>query len=302
MRLGLTILYRGTLSSCNYDCPYCPFGKHWESTDEQLEDRRGLERFVEWSETHDDRELAIFFTPWGEALVRHWYRDAIVRLSHVPHVRKVAVQTNLSCQLDWLRGAKREKLGFWCTFHPGQTAIDPFLSQCQQLEQLGVRFSVGCVGLREHQAAIAALRERLAPSTYLWVNAYKSDPNYYDQQLLDRFASIDPLFEINTQRHASRGRSCRTGSQAITVDSRGDIRRCHFVDRVMGNLYEARLDELLVSKPCPNDTCGCHIGYVHLEHLQLDRVFGDGLLERVPRKDSDVFPSARPMAPEKPLN
>ncbi|MEO0844412.1 MAG: radical SAM protein, partial [Cyanobacteria bacterium J06643_5] len=33
---------------------------------------------------------------------------------------------------------------------------------------------------------------------------------------------------------------------------------------------------------CSNDTCHCHIGYVHLDYLELDKVFGDGILERIP--------------------
>ena len=35
---------------------------------------------------------------------------------------------------------------------------------------------------------------------------------------------------------------------------------------------------LLLPRPC---TCGCHIGYVHLDYLELHKVFGAGL-ERIP--------------------
>lgn len=38
----------------------------------------------------------------------------------------------------------------------------------------------------------------------------------------------------------------------------------------------------LAERPCSNDTCGCHIGYVHLDRLGLYATFGDGVLERVP--------------------
>jgi hypothetical protein len=141
---------------------------------------------------------------------------------------------------------------------------------------------VGCVGLREHLPEISALREELPDDTYLWINAYKSEPAYYDQPLLDAFAGVDPLFPINNTRHESRGRACRTGYSVVTVDSRGDVRRCHFVQEVIGNIYESEVESCLMPRACPNDTCGCHIGYVHLEYLQLDRVFGDGLLERIP--------------------
>ena len=44
-----------------------------------------------------------------------------------------------------------------------------------------------------------------------------------------------------------------------------------------GSFYDA-----LRPRSCTNDDCGCHIGYVHLEYLELDKVFGAGILERVP--------------------
>src|SRR5262245_63951344 len=100
MPLNVSILYRGPLSSCNYDCHYCPFAKRRESAAELAVDREALARFCNWVRNRTEDQLAVFFTPWGEALVRHWYRDAIATLSYMPNVRKVAVQTNLSCRLD----------------------------------------------------------------------------------------------------------------------------------------------------------------------------------------------------------
>jgi len=141
---------------------------------------------------------------------------------------------------------------------------------------------VGCVGLREHRAAIEQLRAALPRHIYLWINAYKSQGDNYDEALVDAFRQIDPLFPINNTRHASRGRTCRTGRDVFTVDGDGWIRRCHFVDRVLDNLYAANFEQHLVPAPCPNETCGCHIGHVHLEHLKLYQTFGDGVLERVP--------------------
>jgi len=282
VRLELSILYRGALSSCNYDCPYCSFAKHWESPEELRADREGLERFCVWVASRTDDQIAVFFTPWGETLVRSWYREAIVELSLLPQVTKVAVQTNLSCNLEWLCHAKREKLGLWCTYHPGRTTLAAFVGQCQRLQQFGVRHSVGCVGLREHLPDIEALRQMLPSETYMWINACKSKPNYYDRQLLETLEGIDPLFPINNTRHESRGHSCRTGHKVVTVDSRGDMRRCHFVDIVIGNIYEPAFEKVLTPTTCPNATCGCHIGYAHLDHLQLDHVFGDRILERIP--------------------
>ena len=118
--MNLAILYRGPLSSCNYACGYCPFAKHRETRAELETDRRALERFLAWVETRAGDRLEILFTPWGEALVRRWYRDALVRLTGIAHVAKAAVQTNLSCSLGWIDDCDATKLALWCTYHPDQ--------------------------------------------------------------------------------------------------------------------------------------------------------------------------------------
>jgi hypothetical protein len=60
------------------------------------------------------------------------------------------------------------------------------------------------------------------------------------------------------------------------------MRRCHFIHEPIGNTYALGWAEALRERPCVNATCGCHIGYVHLDKLQLKRTYSDGLLERVP--------------------
>jgi MoaA/NifB/PqqE/SkfB family radical SAM enzyme len=198
------------------------------------------------------------------------------------HVRKAAIQTNLSCRLDWVGACDRTKLALWCTFHPAETTRERFLEKCRQLLDRGVRFSVGVVGLKEHLTEIEELRKSLPSDVYLWVNAYKREPDYYAPETLDQLARIDPLFPVNNQYHPSRGESCRTGRGVIAVDGDGTIRRCHFVREPIGNIYEPGFERCLVERACPNDSCGCHIGYVHLDRLRLSETFGDGVLERVP--------------------
>ncbi len=282
--LPLHVLYRGPLGSCNYRCAYCPFAKHVSDTAELERDRAALARFVDWVGSQP-MPLSILLTPWGEALVRRWYREALIELSHLPAVRKVAIQTNLSCRVGWLSRADLKHTGLWCTFHPTETTRSRFLERCHRLDDLGVRYSAGIVGLRENLDHARALRRELPASVYLWVNAYKSaGPDYYSPGEIESFTRIDPLFPINNRHHPSLGRSCRAGSDSISVDGDGDVRRCHFVGRVLGNLYRQDLEDILAERPCPNATCGCHIGYVHLDHLNLGPLFGDGLPERIPAR------------------
>jgi hypothetical protein len=282
--VALTILYRGPLSSCNYDCHYCPFAKRHETAAELKRDREALERFAAWVDVQSTRRLAILFTPWGEALVRPWYQQALAALSRLPQIDKVAIQTNLSCQLDWTAACDLDKLALWCTYHPSQTSRDEFLAQCRQLDQRQVRYSVGVVGLRESFGEIRHLHQELPPHVYLWINAYKDQPDYYAPDETAFLEAIDPLFPVNNTRHPSLGRRCLTGETVISIDGEGSIRRCHFIPQILGNIYEPNWADCLHERRCTNQTCGCHIGYIHMPQLKQYKVYGTGLLERIPHE------------------
>lgn len=273
----MRILYRGSLDSCNYACAYCPFAKNEASREAHVRDRREVERFVEHVRG-DARITGIFFTPWGEALTHRWYQRAIAELSNLDHVEKVAIQTNLSVRPAWLDDAKPERVGIWATFHPTQIARDAFVQRALEYHARGVSISVGIVGLPEQLEHAEALRAELPREIYVWVNAAKTTHGAYDTHLKQAFERVDPLFAINAQYHPSLGRACDAGHTVISVDGNGDARRCHFVQQHIGNLYDGTL--ALKPRNCPNQTCGCHIGYVHMPHLNLQKRFGAGLLER----------------------
>ncbi|MFE2417268.1 STM4011 family radical SAM protein [Streptomyces hokutonensis] len=277
--MDLTVLYRGPLASCDYDCPYCPFAKRRDSTAQLRADRDALERFARWAADSED-ELSLLFTPWGEGLVRSWYRRTLTELSQLPHVRRVAIQTNLSCRTGWLAEADLDTLALWCTYHPGQTPYDRFLGKCRDLADRGVRFSVGVVGLPAHLAAARRLRADLPPHVYLWINA--AEGHTYGDAEADGWTALDPLFPYSRHPHRSAGLPCRTGESVISVDGTGTVRRCHFVRDELGNLYDGSYRAALRPRACPLAVCDCHIGYVHLESLPLYDVFAGGVLERVP--------------------
>ncbi|MFH8982981.1 STM4011 family radical SAM protein, partial [Streptomyces varsoviensis] len=276
----LTLLYRGPLASCDYDCPYCPFAKRRDSTAALRADRAALERFTGWAAERREDRLSVLFTPWGEGLVRSWYRRALVELSRLPHLRRVAIQTNLSCRTGWLADADTDRVALWCTYHPGQTPYGRFLDRTRELTALGVRFSVGVVGLPEHLDDARRLRADLPGHVYLWVNA--AEGHVYPDAEAARWTALDPLFPYSRHPHTSRGLPCRTGESVVSVDGDGTVRRCHFVRAELGNLYDGSYRAALRPRPCPLAVCDCHIGYVHLESLPLYDVFAGGVLERVP--------------------
>jgi MoaA/NifB/PqqE/SkfB family radical SAM enzyme len=278
--MTLTLLYRGDLSSCNYACHYCPFAKRQDTREQLAKDNADLQRFVTWvGQQH--RDIAILFTPWGEALIRGYYREAITQLSHMPQVKKVAIQTNFSCSTTWLKHCDLEKTAFWITYHPHEIELERFIATCQQLDQYQVRYSVGVVGLKAHFSLIQQLRQKLATHIYLWVNAYKRETHYYTPSDIQQLLAIDPHFENNNSYHQSLHSVCTTGESVISVNGAGDITRCHFIKQKLGNIYQQSFTDYLRPRTCSNTSCGCHIGYIHLEKLQLYPLYGEGLLERI---------------------
>ncbi|MDO3646350.1 STM4011 family radical SAM protein [Nocardia mangyaensis] len=286
--MDLTILYRGPLSSCDYDCPYCPFAKRRDSTAQLRADRAALQRFTDWAGAQTDDRLSVLFTPWGEGLVRSWYREAMVELSRQPHIERVAIQTNLSGRIEWTADADPDTLALWCTYHPGQTPYRRFLDKAERLAAQGIRFSVGIVGLPEHLDHARRLRADLPDHVYLWVNAAEGH-TYTDDQAAD-WTAIDELFPFSRDPHRSAGAPCRTGSSVISVDGEGTVRRCHFVPAPLGNLYDGSYRASLAPRTCPLAVCDCHIGYVHLETLPLYDVFAGGVLERIPTRSPVELP------------
>lgn len=289
--MNLSILYRGPLSSCNYGCEYCPFAKHRESRAEHEHDKHDLTRFVDWIEVHPQDTFSIFFTPWGEALIHPRYQRAFIRLTNMPHVQKVAIQTNLSSRLEWVEQCDKRKVGIWATYHPSEISRDKFVDRCLDLDARGVRLSVGMVGLREYVDEIEAMRAELPPHLYLWINAYKRQDSYYSDDVLRRFTAIDPLFPVNNQRHPSAGHACLAGERVISVDGDGTMRRCHFIKTAIGNLYDAGFESALTERLCTNATCGCHIGYIHMPELRMYELYGDGILERIPSEPIWMTPA-----------
>nr|WP_322710081.1 STM4011 family radical SAM protein [Nostoc sp. ChiSLP03a]MDZ8211212.1 STM4011 family radical SAM protein [Nostoc sp. ChiSLP03a] len=280
--MHLTILYRGSLISCNYGCEYCPFAKRQQTAAELAIDKQSLERFVNWISQHTQHQFSILFTPWGEALIHSWYQQALIQLTHLPNVNKAAIQTNLSCHLDWVEECNKDKLALWATFHSEWVSRDRFLAKCLNLDNKNVKFSVGVVGFPKFKTEITALRQQLPNHIYLWINAVKAElPNLSpaDREL---FQSIDPLYELNTKHYPSFGHSCRAGKSAISVDGDGTMRRCHFIKEPIGNIYNLEWEAALVEQHCTNQTCHCHIGYVNLNYLKMNEVFGSGILERIP--------------------
>jgi len=279
--INWSILYRGPLSSCNYGCTYCPFAKTKNTRAELADDAQRLQKFVAWVKGRSEN-ISILFTPWGEGLIRKYYQEAMTELSHLPQVKKVTIQTNLSCATKWMDKVNKDAFALWTTFHPTQISLDKFVDKCTQLDVLDIQYSVGFVAFKEELDILENLRSQINPKRYVWANAYKRVADYYTEKDILRIEKVDPLFRYNTVYHHSLGKSCQAGHTSFTIDGDGAVRSCHFIKSVLGNIYTDNIQEILSPKTCVNATCGCHIGYVHLDELKLYETYADGVLERIP--------------------
>jgi len=277
----LRILYRGPLESCNYDCSYCPFAKKKNTRAELAYDKECLNKFEDWI-SRQNKSISLLITPWGEAIIRKYYQEALTRLSWQPQIQKVSLQTNLSSGLKWTTAANPEKLALWTTFHPTETTVDKFVDKCQQLHTNQIRYSVGIVGKKENFPFIQQLKEQLPKNIYFWVNAYKREPNYYTKDEINWLLEIDPLFSLNNTIYKTKGKACFAGESSISIDGEGNVTRCHFIKEKIGNIYKQSLEEILSPQPCSNEYCRCYIGYINLKELNLNNIYGNRILERIP--------------------
>jgi hypothetical protein len=288
---SLQVLYRGPLESCNYGCTYCPFAKRREQAAAVRVDRKALTRFVDWACDASNlgaraNALEVLFTPWGEALHRARYQKAIGRLLAEPHVPFVGVQTNLSASPKWIETIpvdQRSKLTLWASWHPTETSLASFVARVQKTQFLGVTVSAGAVGLRENLELIDRLNEDLhkVGSRVQWINAYKrgyrTPRDYYSDEQVHRLTQIDPWFGHDLVGERSIGRPCATGTDVVSIDGNGDVTRCHFTSRRLGNIYADPIEDILTPpgehRPCPRAECNCFQGYVHLLDTKLHAAF-----------------------------
>ena len=282
--MSLKVIYRGHLTDCNYSCEYCPFAKEKNSRELQALDKKDLDRFVDWVEQNSStaQPMEVFITPYGEALVRKWYQEAVIRLSHLPHVSKVAAQTNLAWNTQWLSRCNTRTIALWTTYHPDFVTEEKFVGKCQELAVLQIRHSVGVVGLKQHFPQIVSLRQRLPQDVYMWINAYKREVDYYTEEEVAFLEDIDYLFRLNLPWYESMGKDCKAGDEVVAIEGNGDLFRCHFIKTRKGNIFTDPLASMLKKETCTKATCHCHIGYIHLESMKSHEVYGSGLLERIP--------------------
>ena len=288
-----TVVYRGSLKSCNYSCSYCPFAKHRAAAYELERDRQGFERFCRSIEARVQSFLlgAVFVTPYGEASGHRWYWEGLSRLAGLPGMDRVGMQTNLSFSVEecleifdsMSAGSdfglqKRRKLCIWATFHPEMTTVDEFVSRCHSLLRNQVRVCAGAVGAPGNLPQIRELREKLSPSVYLWINKMDGRKRNYTPDEAEAFLRIDPHFEYERMNPAADAQMC--GDRCF-VEADGKVRTCNISRPGSINWYDAGEDEIFRPE-CGRRRCSCYLAYGGRADFAIKDIFGGYPIFRIP--------------------
>ena len=122
---------------------------------------------------------------------------------HLPHVDRVAIQTNLSRRAGWLADADPDTLALWAPTTRARSPDDRFLGPVPRPGARGVRFSVGVVGLPEHLDDARRAARRPARRG-LPVGQRRRGPHLHRRRGRP-WTAIDPLFGYSGTRTAVAG-------------------------------------------------------------------------------------------------
>ncbi|MDR2869015.1 MAG: STM4011 family radical SAM protein [Deferribacteraceae bacterium] len=308
-----TIYYRGFLKSCNFACDYCPFAKKACTSKELAKDKAALLRFYETIAEMANIET-IFIIPYGEAMIHPYYHEILVKISKLPHIKHVSIQSNLSWPVEQVlqtfdaMQADISKIHFWLTYHLaakpviGETwsndttrSVVTFLQKCLALHEHGLRFCVGSVAksgdildnqfgeppLNVNIAALGWLKNRLPADTYFWLNALEGANVQYSDEEIAAFTELDPLFPLELNNIKADSGLCDAGEKSIFVKANGDIYPCILSKQALGNLYENTFEKLTT---CKCKLCSCYLAYsCRRDIVELNEFMGEGKAIRLPK-------------------
>ncbi len=289
---GRTLLYRGSLKSCNYQCSYCPFSKHARSERELVKDSVQWRDFIHRLEERAEelRVRALMVTPYGEALIHPWYWEGLAAVSAKDAIDAVGAQTNLSFSVEEALKLYRfskgvlEKLHLWATFHPEMTSVEAFAEKVRLLWKEGVILCVGAVGVPGQIGLLKQLRNALPKEIYLWINRMDGLQRAYTEEEIEGFLELDPYFLRELSPPVARVEQCQN---RLFVEGNGRLHTCN----ISRNRKES-WEEIQTEWPepmCGRKLCSCYLAYGGREDLLNQALFGPYPLFRVPRRAKAVF-------------
>lgn len=270
------VYYRGMIDFCNYSCSYCPFAKKRFSEEKIEKEKASLQQL--YDKIRKMQEVELMFTPYGEALVHDFYQEELIRFAKLPNVRAVGIQTNLSLENEkFFTEIKNynDKIKLWATYHCEYADLDRFAEKANRLSQK-LDLSVGMVASGENLGKIYALRQRLNPEIYLWLNAMDKRKYSFSEEEVMHHYEIDPMFiyEFRSGRENSvHPFTFCCSYEHLYIDNGFYSSNCFFKKKHS------------IPEDC-NDhkRCDCYLGYSNFKNTPVSNFFGNGLTFRVPQK------------------
>lgn len=309
-----TIIYRGSIKSCNYRCSYCPFSKHPASAREMERDRAQWFSFVRRvAETGGQSETgAVLVAPYGEALIHPWYWEGLAELSALPWIDAAGAQTNLSFPEELPErfaafGGAVKKLRLWATFHPEMTDAAAFADRCRALIRRGVTVCAGAVGAPGAAEVLRELRRLLPEECYFWINRMDGMKRTYTEEEKQVFSELDPYFYRELLCHPADPAQC---AGRLMAEGDGRLRACNIspvqkerwrhpvsaegAGRIPAGVTDAmskpiESKQLLLPAVCNRKRCSCYLAYGGRENLVNQLLFGPYPVFRIPRRPKAVF-------------
>ena len=258
---------------CTYHCSYCFAQKPLERSEFRKHSAR------EWEEAllsiyrkHGKCRLIL---TGGEPLFYPDAVDLVIRLSRYHHV---SVGTNLWVDKETLRRiaveSELQNLMISSSFHLEHTSIDSFVEKCLLLKERGVTNWSSAVAYPEYLDEMPRIKNHFEEKglgisffPYIGLCNGRNFPDEYSEQELGILRRLDGWHAI--AEHSRRGKKielprtkgvlCYAGVKFVSVDPRGDVRRCMPVDRVIGNLFAEGFSLPEAPSPCPLDLCNCEV-------------------------------------------
>lgn len=291
---GKTLLYRGSLKSCNYHCSYCPFSKRPPSGTELAKDKAQWLSFVQ-DFMEKARSLgirALLAVPYGEALIYPWYWEGLARISTCLEIDALGAQTNLSFPIaDSLgrflqNGGNLKKLRLWATFHPEMETAKAFARKCSEITEAGASLCAGAVGVPENISLLQALRKTLPRDTYLWINRMDGLKRPYTPEEQAAFLEIDPYFLRELTPIPAVPSKC-TGR--LFLEGNKSLRACN-IGGALPFGWEGLDAGMDFPEPrCRRKLCSCYLAYGGREDPMNQVLFGPYPSFRIPRRPKAAF-------------
>lgn len=289
---GRTLLYRGSLKSCNYQCSYCPFSKHAMSKKELIKDSVQWRNFVQRLKVQAEPlgVRALMITPYGEALIHPWYWEGLATMSAEKTIDAVGAQTNLSFSIEEMLklyhslGGILKKLHLWATFHPEMISVEAFAKKVRVLWENGIVLCVGAVGVPEQIALLRQLRAALPEEIYLWINRMDGLKRAYTKAETEAFLELDAYFLRELSPPVAKAKGCQ---KRLFVEGNGRLHTCNISQNIK-ILWEDIQTEWPESV-CGRKLCSCYLAYGGRDDLLNQALFGPYPLFRVPRRAKAVF-------------